>query len=221
MVDALERDGDIERRLNILKALAPYFGKVLPASFIRRTSVQIRGVDLIHNLTAGIFKPAWSAYALSIASMLKSPYSDEVFYNTDRTWWIKYSPRSGGMGRSGNVGLLRCMTDKQPILVLRQLHDKTGPEGAQHRLLGLGMIDGFDAGQDVFRIRGLSWDETVSFLAIGNYDDLAEAELRLESLEKGGPPLNLPIEWLTKSRGKGEMLRLAKSYWEITGTPVR
>jgi hypothetical protein len=180
----LGTSGDIERRLIIMRALAPYFGKVLSASFIRKTSIYVSDVELIHNLTAGIFKPAWSAYALSIASMLRSPYSDEVFHNTDRTWWIKYSPRSGGMGRSGNVGLLMCMTEKQPILVLRQLYDKNGPEGAQHRLLGLGMIDGFDAGNDVFRIRGLSWDETISFLAIGNYDDLAEAELRLESLEK-------------------------------------
>lgn len=184
MAEVLERTGDVEKRLNILKALAPYFGQLLSASFIRRTSVHVAAVELIHNLTAGIFKPAWSAYALSIASMLKSPYSDEIFYNSDRTWWIKYSPRIGGMGRSENVGLLKCMTDKQPILVLRQLYDKTGPEGAQHRLLGLGMIDGFDAGNDVFRIRGLSWDETTDFLGIGNYDDLAEAELRLESLEK-------------------------------------
>ena len=119
--------------------------------------------------------------------MLKSPYSDEVFYNADRTWWIKYSPKIGGMNVADNVGLLKCMTDKQAIMVLRQLYDKFGPEGAQHRLLGLGMIEGFDAANDVFRIRGLDWDEVVAFLGIGVPDDLVETALRLESLEQWAP----------------------------------
>jgi hypothetical protein len=187
MAEPLGLKGDIEKRLGILRAVAPYYGKILSASFLRKTSDQVPGVDRIHSLLSGIYKPKWSAYALSIASMLKSPYSDEVFYNADRTWWIRYSPKSGGMDIADNVSLLRCMSDKQPIMVLRQLYDKFGPEGAQHRLLGLGMIESFDAANDVFRIRGLDWDEVVTFLGIGVPDDLVETALRLESLEQWAP----------------------------------
>jgi hypothetical protein len=45
----------------------------------------------------GIYKPANSVYPLSISSMLKSPYSDQVFFNPDRTWWMNYSPKGGAM----------------------------------------------------------------------------------------------------------------------------
>ena len=180
-------NSDREKRRAIFRALAPQFGKVLPASFFQKTAASVASVQRIHNLIEGIFKPAWSNYALSIASMIKSRYSDQVSYNPDRTWWINYSPKAGGMDLAVNASLIRCMTDKQPVLVLRQESDKTSSEGARYRFLGLGEIDAFDAANDLFRIRGLDWGEVSLFLGIGLDDDLVETALRLESLEEWAP----------------------------------
>jgi hypothetical protein len=178
---------EIAERRRIFRALVPYFGTVQPAAFFQRTSEVVPGVERVHNLIEGIYKPAWSNYPLSIASMLKSPYADKVFFNADRTWWIQYSPKAGGMDIAVNAALVRCMTDKQPVLVMRQVADKTSREGARHRLLGLGYVEQFDPKEDLFRIRGLEWEEVSRFLGIGLSDDLIETALRLETLEQWTP----------------------------------
>ena len=78
-------DNEISERRRIFGALAPYFGTVQPASFFRDTSAVVKGVKRIHPLIEGIYKPAGSFYPLSIASMLKSRYGDQLFHNPDRT----------------------------------------------------------------------------------------------------------------------------------------
>jgi hypothetical protein len=159
----------------------------MPAAFFQKTSQFVPWVERVHNLIEGIYKPAGSAYPLSVASMLKSPYRDQVYYNPDRTWWIHYSPKAGGMEMAVNAGLIRCMTGRQPLLVLRQESDKTDSQGARHRLLGLGFIEDFDPKTDLFRIRGLEWSEVSAVLGFAIEDDLIETALRLESLEKWQP----------------------------------
>jgi putative restriction endonuclease len=149
--------------------------------------VHVPSVERVHPLIEGIYKPARFVYPLSVASMLKSPYRDQVFHNPDRTWWINYSPKEGGMDIAVNAGLIRCMTDKEPVLVLRQVSDKTSAKGARHRLLGLGFVESFDTSANLFRIRGLEWDETSVLLGIGLPDELVETALRLESLEEWTP----------------------------------
>lgn len=178
---------DVEERKRIFRSLVPYFGTVQPASFFQRTAALIPSVERIHPFIEGIYKPADSAYTLSISSMLKSPYSDQVFYNPDRTWWMQYSSKKGAMDHAMNASLVRCMTDHQPVLVLRQVSDKSSSEGSRHRLLGLGFVENFDPSTSLFRIRGLEWDETSTFLGIGLSDDLLETALRLESLEQWTP----------------------------------
>jgi len=180
-------NADVLERLRIFRAVAPDFGKVMPPAFFQKTSSVIPGVERVHHLIEGIYKPAWSGYPLSIASMLKSPYSDEVHFNPDRTWWIQYSPKTGGMGIAVNAGLIRCMADRQPVLVLRQVSSKMSSDGARHRLLGLGFVEHFDTNNDVFRIRGLEWNEVAALLGLGLSDDLLETALRLESLEQWAP----------------------------------
>jgi predicted restriction endonuclease len=119
--------------------------------------------------------------------MLKSQYNDQVFFNPDRTWWMHYSPKEGAMDIGVNAALVRCMTDNQPVLVLRQVSDKSSREGARHRLLGLGAVENFDAASNLFRIRGLEWNEMSTLLGVGLSDDLLETALRLESLERWTP----------------------------------
>ena len=85
---------DIAERRRIFRTLVPYFGTVQPASFFRDTSAVVKGVKRIHPLIEGIYKPAGSFYPLSIASMLKSRYGDQLFHNPDRTWWMRVQPES-------------------------------------------------------------------------------------------------------------------------------
>ena len=178
---------EIAERRKIFRALVPYFGTIQSSDFFRRTSAYVPSVERVHPLIEGIYKPAGFEYPLSISSMLKSQYHDKVFFTPDRTWWISYSPKAGGMDIAVNAGLIRGMTDHEPVLVLRQVSDKTSAEGARHRLLGLGFVESFDASANLFRIRGLEWDETSTFLGIGLSDDLLETALRLESLEQWAP----------------------------------
>jgi HNH endonuclease len=178
---------DLAERTRIFRALLPYFGTVQPSAFFQRTAERIPGVERIHHFIEGIYKPGNSNYALSISSMLKSPYSDQVFYNPDRTWWMQYSSKAGAMDHAMNASLVRCMTDGQPVLVLRQVLHKTSREGSHHRLLGLGAVEKFDPATNLFRIRGLEWGEIGTFLGIGLSDDLLETALRLESLEQWTP----------------------------------
>jgi hypothetical protein len=180
-------NADVAERARIFRALMSHFGKVLPSAFFQKTASVVPAVERVHNLIEGIYKPAWSAYPLSIASMLKSPYSDQVFFNSDRTWWIQYSPKAGSMDNAVNAALVRCMTDHEPVLVLRQASDKTHREGSRYRLLGLGYVEQFDASQNLFRIRGLDWTEVSTVLGVGLSDDLLETALRLESLEQWAP----------------------------------
>jgi hypothetical protein len=180
-------NADIAERIRIFRGLVPYFGTVQPSAFIQRTAVTISGIERVHHLIEGIYKPAWSNYPLSISAMLKSQYNDQVFFNPDRTWWMHYSPKEGAMDIGVNAALVRCMTDEQPVLVLRQVSDKTSAEGSRHRLLGLGFVENFDPAVNLFRIRGLEWDEMSTLLGVGLSDDLLETALRLESLEQWTP----------------------------------
>ncbi|OIR05099.1 hypothetical protein GALL_126570 [mine drainage metagenome] len=178
---------DAAERSEIFRAVAPHFGKVLPAAFFQNTGRFIPGLVRLHNLASGIFKPKNSGYALCITSMLSSPYHDQVFFNPDRTWWMHYSPKSGGMDHAANVALVRCMTHRQPVLVAKQISDKSHRDGSRYRLLGLGFVEHFDAATDLFRIRGLEWAEVAAALGLGLSDDLVETALRLESLEAWTP----------------------------------
>jgi hypothetical protein len=178
---------DVAERGRIFRALLPYFGTVQPSAFYQRTAATISGVERVHHLIEGIYKPAWSNYPLSISSMLKSQYSDQVFFNPDRTWWMHYSPKEGAMDIGVNAALGRCMIDSQPVLVLRQVSDRTSPEGSRHRLLGLGTVENFDPATNLFRIHGLELSKITTFLGIGLSDNLLETALRLESLEQWAP----------------------------------
>ena len=133
---AAPTNAEIAERRGVFRELVAHFGTVQPSAFFRQTSTIIAGVERIHPLIEGIYKPAGFVYPLSIASMLKSPYNDQVFHNPDRTWWMNYSPKGGGMDLAVNAGLVRCMTDRAPVLVLRQESDKTSAQGAQHLYWG-------------------------------------------------------------------------------------
>ena len=127
------------------RQIAPFFGRTVPARFIQRTHESIPGVQRIHNLIEGIYKPADSSHALAIASMLKNPYADRIEYNPDRTWFFFYSPKSGSLDSAVNRSLFNCMGSGEPVLVIKQLSDKTHAQGTRYKILGLGLIEEFDS----------------------------------------------------------------------------
>lgn len=140
-------------RARILAELAKQTGKRVPAAFIRRTVDFIPGIDRFHTLITGIYKPAWSEYALSIVMKLSSPYEhkDEVVFLEDGRWLMTYSPRAGGLDLSDNRALIRCMDERVPLGVFKQVTDKTDRQhGSTYRVLGLGLITNYDANADVF-----------------------------------------------------------------------
>jgi hypothetical protein len=85
------------RRWEIFRALLPYYGKIVTPDFLRKTSDFVLGIQRIHPLIEGIYKPKWSNHALSIASMKVSPYADKLTYLPDGRWTIKYSAKKALM----------------------------------------------------------------------------------------------------------------------------
>jgi len=168
-------------RKKILSELAKYTGKRVPWQFIKQTSQFIPDIDRFHNLITGIFKPAWSEYALSIVIRTTSQYEerDEVIFLDDGRWLMTYSPRSGGMQIADNRALVRCLDDRVPIGVFRQLTDKTDRRhGSTYRVLGLGLATGYDAQRDVFIVESADYAAIESVIStIANEVDRYEVQL--------------------------------------------
>jgi putative restriction endonuclease len=142
----------------ILVELVKHTGKRVPWQFIKQTSQYIPHIDRFHNLITGIFKPAWSDYALSIVIRTTSPYEDkdEVVFVEDGRWLMTYSPRAGGLQITDNRALVKCMDERVPIGVFRQLTDRTNRKhGSTYRVLGLGLVTSYDSNQDVFIIESV------------------------------------------------------------------
>lgn len=149
---------NIDNRNTILAELAKYTGQRVPWQFIKKTSNHIPHIERFHNLITGIFKPSWSEYALSIVIRPKSPYDDkdEVVMLDDGRWLMTYSPRAGGLQIADNRALTKCMDERVPIAVFRQLTDKTNKKhGSTYRVLGLGLVTGYDSQQDVFIVESV------------------------------------------------------------------
>jgi len=176
-----------DRRWEIFRALLRYYGTIVTPQFLRQTSEYLPGIDRIHPLIEGIYKPAWSGYALSIASMRESPYADKLTYLPDGRWYIKYSAKAGGKELAVNQGLFNCMKDKEPIIVLEQLSDKTSQQGTRYRLMGLGLIDNYDFAQDIFFIQHVDF-ATLERVSYGEDEELLiVSALRSNTLEKFVP----------------------------------
>ena len=176
-----------QNRREIFRALLPYYGKIVSPQFLKKTAMIIPGIERIHPLIEGIYKPAGSEYALSIASMKTNPYADKLTYLPDGRWYIKYSAKSGGKDIAVNRGLFKCMLDKEPIIVLEQISSKESRQGTQYRIMGLGLIDTYDADQDVFAIQHVDF-ATLERVSYGEQEEKVIASaLRSNTLEKFVP----------------------------------
>ncbi len=103
---------------------------------------------LLANKAKGIYKPAWSRYALSVKQTLKSPYADhDPTYSENGSWsYLYYQEEQAGKDPESlpsNKAMRECMLDSIPIGVLRQLSPKPN---VQYAVLGLARIIGKAAG---------------------------------------------------------------------------
>jgi len=149
---------DQQRRSEVLVEIAKYTGRRVSAAFLKRTAGFIPDIERFHNLITGIFKPAWSDYALSIVIKLTSPYDhkDEVIFLDDGRWLMTYSPRSGGPNIPDNRALQKCMDNRVPLAVFKQMTDKRDRQhGSTYLVLGLGLISNYDSGADVFIVESV------------------------------------------------------------------
>lgn len=176
-----------DRRWEIFRALLPYYGKIVTPDFLRRTSEFVSGVERIHPLIEGIYKPKWSDHAISIASMKLNPYADKLTYLPDGRWIIKYSAKKGGPTKAVNVSLLNCLKDKEPVIVLEQISSKTHKQGSRYRLMGLGLIDNYDTNSEIFSIQHVDF-ATLEQVSNGADDKMFIASaIRSFTLEEFSP----------------------------------
>jgi hypothetical protein len=148
----------LERRSEILVEIAKYTGRQVSAAFLKRTASFIPGIERFHNLITGIFKPAWSDHALSIVIKLASPYvhKDEVIFLEDGRWLMTYSPRAGGLNVPDNRALVKCMDERIPLAVFKQMTEKRDRKhGSTYLVLGLGLVTHYDPGAEVFLVESV------------------------------------------------------------------
>jgi hypothetical protein len=174
----------INHRNTILIELAKHTGKRVSWRFLKQTFRFIPKIDRFHNLITGIYKPAWSEYALSIIIKISSPYEykDEVLFMDDGRWLMTYSPRTGGLQMADNRALVKCMDERVPIGVFKQLTDKTDrQQGSTYRVLGLGLVTGYEAKSDVFFVENVN-NQALEKVTNSMPDENARYEIQLYNL---------------------------------------
>ena len=99
-------------------------------------------------LAKGIYKPAYTDYALSVRQAIDGPYADkEVDRREDGSWTYPYYQENADLPQrdraATNRGLVKCMNDGVPIGVLLQTKPKPGVE---YEVLGLAMVTEWEDG---------------------------------------------------------------------------
>jgi hypothetical protein len=116
----------------------------------------IGGSDLrVANIPKGIYKPAWSKYALSVKQTLNSPYADREPTSQDSGWsYLYYQEEQEGKDPESlpsNRAMAECIADGIPIGVLRQ---KTAKPTVTYQVLGIANVLGKAAGYYLLQSEG-------------------------------------------------------------------
>ena len=116
---------------------------------------------LLATKAKGIYKPAWSEYALSVRQTLGSHYPDkEPVRRADGTWrYMYFQEGSDPTARDAeftNKGLMACRRDGVPVGVMRQV---SGKPNVRYDILGLALVVSWERGY--FHLEGFSGQGTV------------------------------------------------------------
>jgi putative restriction endonuclease len=106
------------------------------------------GETLLATRPKGIYKPAWSEYALSVRQSLGGSYPDrEPELRSDGTWLFSYFQENESPTERDdeytNRGMIACWRDGVPVGVMRQVQKNPG---SRYKILGLAIIAGWDGG---------------------------------------------------------------------------
>jgi len=139
MVDPLEAVVDKTRRTQ-LENIREMDGDI-------RTSADLRTILPGFRGQKGIYKPSGSPYVLWVRQTLRGVYPDkDPVAEPDGSWRYEYSPEGRGglpdMTLDTNRALLKCMEDKIPVGVIRQIPSQGGERAYEVR--GLSYVTGFD-----------------------------------------------------------------------------
>jgi len=96
----------------------------------------------------GIYKPAWSRYALSVRENFGSDYRDkEPVSRPDGTWLYRYFQENANPQERdrefANRGLLQCRDDAVPVGVMRQVSSK---RPCRYAILGVAYVRSWEEG---------------------------------------------------------------------------
>jgi putative restriction endonuclease len=110
------------------------------------------GFDLLATRAKGIYKPAWSQYALSARQVLKSRYPEKgPLFREDGSWCYSYFQENDDPAardlEATNRGLMLCWRDSIPVGVMRQTRPKPN---VRYQVLGLAIVVGWDGGYFFF-----------------------------------------------------------------------
>ncbi len=143
------------------------------------------GKTLLASKAKGIYKPAWSTYALSVRQNLQGLYPDqEPIVRPDGTWLYSYFQEnedpSARDDEYTNRGLIECWHDRVPVGVMRQVSSKPT---TRYRVLGLALVGGWDGGY--FFLEGFSLDGYARSRGPGGELELLATKQVRESLGTG------------------------------------
>lgn len=172
-------------------------------------------------LAKGIYKPAYTDYALSIRQTLTSPYADkEIVSRPDGSWLYPYFQENADPNardqEATNRGLMNCLRDGVPIGIMIQTKPKPGVE---YLVMGLGLVVDWKDGYFIIQQYG----------AASRYSqerDVARhwVSAELEALPQPPPDIDLrewEIRQVLKRRGQARfrmlLIRVYDGCCAITG----
>jgi len=91
---------------------------------------------------------------------------------------MDYAPKKDGLDRAANKGVLACLQDRLPVMVIATTRTKDAAGGARYRMLGLAMIESYDGAANVFRVRGCTDAVSESLRGVAAEEELEEVYLR-------------------------------------------
>lgn len=126
------------------------------AGTIQQWPDELADGTLLATRAKGIYKPAWTEYALSIRQTIGGPYPDEEpIRRPDGTWnYMYFQEGSDPTARDAaftNKGLMACRKDGIPVGVMRQV---SGKPDFRYAILGLALVTAWDGGY--FHLEGFS-----------------------------------------------------------------
>lgn len=141
------------------------------------------GPTFLATRAKGIYKPAWSEYALSARQVLKSRYPEiGPEFRADGTWTYGYFQENDDPqardSEYANRGLQRCWQELVPVGVMRQARPKPA---VRYQIMGLALVAGWDGGY--FFFEGFGHDDLAYPPGVGTEIELLMTEQQRSAVE--------------------------------------